>query len=203
MSLASGAYHSLLEKACHRFDAENARDPNTELWEGVTHPRELLYAQRLTDWVLKLRPDASIPLRLAARCQHLCRWMIPRATYPMNRGGYLRWRADLKKFHADKAGEVLRAVGWDEQTVGRVQDLNLKQNFPADPDAQTLEDALCLVFLQFQFAELAGRLSDDKMIDALRKCWKKMSAAAKNEALQLTLGPHEQEMLRRALAGPR
>ena len=202
MSLTAPADGSLLEKAYQRFDAENARDPNTEVWQGVTSPRELLYAQRLTDWVLKLKPDASPALLLAARCQHICRWMIPRATYPMNRGGYLRWRADLKKFHADKAGEILRAVGWDEETVRQVQALNLKLNFPTDPEAQTLEDALCLVFLQFQFAELAGRLTDDKMIDALRKCWKKMSAAAKNEALQLTLGPHEQEMLRRALAGP-
>jgi hypothetical protein len=37
-----------------------------------------LYAQRLTDWVLRLSPDATEELRLAARCQHICRWEIPR-----------------------------------------------------------------------------------------------------------------------------
>src|SRR6058998_486477 len=87
-------------RAMHRFDEENSRDPNTELVDGVGRPRELVYAQRLSAWVLKLCPDASEPLRLAARCQHLCRWLIPRGRYPMDRAGYLRWRNDLKQFHA-------------------------------------------------------------------------------------------------------
>ena len=82
--------------AIARFDAENSRDPNSENGQ----PRELLYAQRLTDWVNKLCPNASEPLLLAARCQHICRWESPRENYPMTRPGYLKWRADLKKFHA-------------------------------------------------------------------------------------------------------
>src|SRR6266581_4850703 len=94
--------------ALRRFDEENSRDPNRERADGVAHPRELLYAQWLTDWVLKLCPDASEELRLAARCQHLCRWLVPRDSYPMTRAGYLQWREGLKKFHAQKAGEVLR-----------------------------------------------------------------------------------------------
>ena len=56
-------------------------------------------------------PKASEPLRLAARCQHLCRWMIPRDSYPMTRAGYLKWREDLKHFHAEKAGAILRELG--------------------------------------------------------------------------------------------
>ena len=94
-----------------RFDEENSRDPHFENIDGVSHPRELIYAQWLTDWVLKLCPGASEELRLAARCQHLCRWKIPRDSYPMTRPGYLKWRADLKRFHADRAGEILREVG--------------------------------------------------------------------------------------------
>ena len=117
---------------------------------GVSQPRELLYAQRLTGWVLRLCPDASEELRLAARCQHICRWEIPRNSYPMTRAGYLKWRADLKKFHAQKAGEILREAGYDETAIRRVQELNLKKNFPDDPETRVLEDALCLVFLQFQ-----------------------------------------------------
>src|SRR5580704_7803343 len=85
--------------AIGRFDAENALDPNMEMADGVAHPRELLYARRLTDWVLKLAPDASETLRLAARCQHICRWTIPRNSFPMTRPGYLRWRNELKNFH--------------------------------------------------------------------------------------------------------
>ena len=108
------------DAAITRFDEENARDPNREAADGATAPRELIYARWLTDWVLKLRPDASEALRLAARCQHLRRWEIARASYPMDRPGYLRWRADLKKFHAEKAGEILREVGYDEPAVRRV-----------------------------------------------------------------------------------
>ena len=191
----------LFEAANRRFDGENARDPNQEIVGGVPHPRELLYAQRLTGWVLKLRPDASEELRLAARCQHLCRWEIPRASYPMDRAGYLKWRADLKKFHAQKAGEILREVGYDENVILRVQQLNLKKDFPNDPEGRVLEDALCLVFLQFQFADLAAKTAEDKTINALQKSWAKMSEAARAEALKLEFGPREKTLLQRALNG--
>ena len=187
--------------AIRRFDEENARDLNIETSDGVAHPRELLYAQRLTDWVLRLCPNASEALRLAARCQHICRWEIPRNSYPMTRPGYLKWRADLKKFHAQKAGEILREIGYDEDIVRRVQDLNLKKNFPNDPEGRVLEDALCLVFLEFQFADLAAKTAEDKTVNALQKSWQKMTDAARAEALKLNFGPREKALLDRALNG--
>src|SRR4030095_3358920 len=58
------------EAACRGFDSANSLDPNLEIVEGVARPRELIYAERLTHWVVKLVPDASEELRLAARCQH-------------------------------------------------------------------------------------------------------------------------------------
>ena len=182
--------------AIRRFDEENSRDPNSESGQ----PRELLYAQRLTDWVLKLCPSASEPLRLAARCQHICRWESPRENYPANRAGYLKWRADLKKFHAEKSGAILREVGYDDDTIRRVQDLNLKKNFPADAECRVLEDALCLVFLEFQFAALVAKSDDEKMINALRKSWEKMTEAARAEALKLNFGEREKSLVVRALA---
>jgi hypothetical protein len=185
------------QAAIFRFDAENSRDPNSE----NSQPRELLYARRLTDWVLKLRPDASEELRLAARCQHICRWQSPRENYPMTRAGYLKWRADLKKFHAQKSGEILREVGYDEHVILHVQDLNLKKNFPDDADTRVLEDALCLVFLEFQFAALAAKTADDKTINALQKSWGKMTDAARAEALKLNYGEREKNLLQRALKG--
>lgn len=181
--------------AIARFDAENSRDPNLE----GGRPRELLYAERLTNWVLKLCPDASEPLRLAARCQHVCRWQSPRENYPMTRAGYLKWRADLKKFHAEKAGAILREVGYDEDAIRRVQDLNLKNNFPADAECRVLEDALCLVFLEFQFAPLAAKSDDEKMINALRKAWAKMTDDARAEALKLNCGERERRLIAAAL----
>ena len=182
--------------ALRRFDAENARDPNQE----AGRPRELLYAERLTAQVLKLAPNAGEALRLAARCQHLCRWERPRENYPMTRAGYLKWRADLKAFHAEKSGEILRAVGYDDASIRRVQELNLKKNFPADAECRVLEDALCLVFLEFQFAALAAKSDDEKMVNALRKSWAKMTEAARAEALKLPFGEREKQLIARALA---
>ena len=187
------------EAALRRFDDENARDPNVETDGGLSQPRELLYARRLSDWVLRLCPDASGELRLAARCQHLCRWEIPRNSHPMTRAGYLQWRATLKKFHAQKAGEILRELGHDEDVIRRVQDLNLKKNFPDDPESRVLEDALCLVFLQFQLADLAAKTDVAKTINALRKSWQKMTGAARAEALKLNHGPREKALLEQAL----
>ena len=187
------------EAAIRRFDGENSRDPNFEIVEGIARPRELVYAERLTDWVLKLRPEASEELRLAARCQHICRWMIPRGSCEMTRAGYLKWRNDLKKFHANKAGEILREAGYPGETIVKVQALNLKKHFPQDPDSRVLEDALCLVFLEFQAADLAAKTADDKMINALRKSWKKMTPAAREKALQLNSGPRVKSLIRRAL----
>lgn len=185
------------EAALRRFDEENARDPNSENGQ----PRELLYAQRLEKWVLKLCPNASEALRLASRCQHICRWEIPRNSHPITRAGYLKWRADLKRFHAKRAEEILRAVGYDDETIRRVQDLNLKKNFPGDAEARILEDALCLVFLEFQFADLAAKMDEGKTINALQKSWQKMTQIARAEALKLNYGDREKSLLQRALNG--
>jgi hypothetical protein len=186
--------------AIHRFDEANSPDPNSEIVDGQPHPRELIYAQWLTDWVLKLSPNASEPLRLAARCQHICRWEIPRNSYPMDKPGYLRWRANLKKFHAQKSGDILRKVGYDEATIQRVQELNLKKNHPNDPEVCVLEDALCLVFLERQLSALAAKSDDEKMINALQKSWRKMTPAAHAEALKLDYSPREKGLIEKALA---
>jgi uncharacterized protein DUF4202 len=186
--------------AIARFDEANARDPNQEVFEKVAYPRELLYARRVSDWVIKLCPDASEALRLAARCQHICRWQVPRDSYEMTRSGYLRWRSDLKALHATKAGEILHELGYEPETVRKIQDLNLKKNFPKDPETRVLEDALCLVFLQYQFEDLAKRTAEEKMVNALRKSWMKMSPAGRAEALKLPFTLREKGLLEQALA---
>jgi len=138
----------LLRAAIDRFDALNAADP---------HGKELLYARRMTQWLEKLEPGASETLQLAARSQHLMRWQIPRDTFPKHRAGYLKWRTDLKRFHAAKSAEILTAVGYDAATIARVRSLNLKEDLGRDPETQVLEDALCLVTLEHQLSELLAK----------------------------------------------
>jgi hypothetical protein len=187
------------ETALRRFDEENSRDPHSEIVDGTPRPRELVYAEWLTAWVLRLCPGASEELRLAARCQHLCRWKIPRDSYPMTRPGYLKWREDLKRFHAQRAGEILCEAGYPDSVIARVQELNLKKNFPTDPESRILEDALCLVFLEHQLGDLAAKTADDKVITALQKSWKKMTPAAHAEALKLPYNPREKALIEQAL----
>jgi hypothetical protein len=189
----------LFNEAIRRFDVDNSRDPNVEIIAGEKVPRELAYARRLTEWVKRLCPDPSEALLLAARCQHICRWESPRESYPMTRAGYLKWRADLKQFHARKSGEILREVGYGVDVIARVQKLNLKNDFPHDPETRVLEDALCLVFLEHQFVPLVEKSEPDKMINAVQKTWKKMTPAAQAEALKLSYPARAEALLKRAL----
>lgn len=182
------------QAAIARFDAANAADPR-----GF----ELPYAQKLSAWVERLAPDASEPLRLAARAQHLCRWQIPRDTYPSGRLGYLRWREDLKRFHAEKAAAILHEVGYDEATIARVQHLICKRNFPRDAEGRILEDALCLTFLETQFAEVTAKTGPDKMVDILQKTWRKMTPNAQAIALSLPMPETSRALIQRACGSQR
>ena len=191
---------SLLAQAFDRFDAANAEDPNAVIVDGVEQPKELVFAKRLTKAVLQLEPMASVELQLASRCQHICRWKVPRSTQPMGRAGYLKWRAGLKVFHAAKSTEILHDVGYDEETIERVQDLNQKKNLKSDPDCQTLEDALCLVFLEHQFDLLIENTEEGKMLRIVQKTWAKMSERGQKTAAQLDFSELAAGVLKKALS---
>ena len=176
-----------LQRLLDRIDRLNAEDPNLEVVAKAPQPRELAYAKRLTAWVLRLYPNASEALRIAARGQHVRRWTIPRSRYPMTRAGYLRWRETLNAFHADTVAGLMREEGYPDQSIQRVRMLMGKRQLGDDPKTQTLEDALCLVFLETQFADLRRKTSEEKMREIVRKTWGKMSERARAEALKLPL----------------
>ena len=186
-----------LQRVLARIDQLNSQDPNTELVSGIAQPRELVYAQRLTDWVLRLDPDASETLRIAARGQHVQRWTIPRERYERNRRDYLRWREVLKAFHAQTVTGLMEEIGYPAAMAEQVRRVILKKDL-ADPDTQTIEDALCLVFLETQFADLRRKTPEEKMREVLRKTWKKMSERARKEALRLSLAPDDLAFLLRS-----
>lgn len=173
-------------EAIDRFDAANVADPNTEVCEGNEFPKELLYAQRMTAWLNKYQPDASEALQLAARAQHICRWKIPRNEYPLGRVGYNKWRSTLAKMHGDIAAEIMQQVGYDEAMCERVKALLLKDRMAlADHDGQTLEDVICLVFLEFYFVPFAPQYSELKLSGIVRKTWRKMSLRGRQTALTI------------------
>lgn len=189
------------ERAVAAIDAANADDPATIVVDGEVRPKEQAHAEAAMAWVARLDPDADELQLLAARAHHLRRWALPRADYPEGRAGYLRWRADLKRRHAEEAGALLAEAGYDSAEIERVQRIIRKEGLGVDAAVQTHEDALCLVFLQTQFADVAGKLGDDKTIDVVRKTMRKMSPEAVGLAAGLALTAHEQALLRAAAQG--
>lgn len=177
-------------QAVEQIDTYNKQDPND---------REYDYSLAVTRWVLKLWPDAPETLRLAARAQHIGRWQIPRSTYPTGRNGYLRWRKDLAQFHADTAGEILGGCGYEPSEIERVKTIMLKKRIKADPETQTLEDALCLVFMERQLDDFQHQVDEDKLSNIIRKTWKKMSDAGREAAMNLSLPESTRKFLERAV----
>ncbi len=195
----NGSARQRFELAIARFDTANSDDPRLEFFNGVERPKELLYAQRMTAWLVKMMPEAPEALRLAARCQHILRWTIPRSDYPMDRSGYKVWRARAAEFHADRAGEILKDSDYDEQTVERVKTLLRKEKLKLDPEVQVLEDVICLVFLENHFSDFAKQHDEDKIVRIIRKTWKKMSPQGHQAALALTLPDAVRSVIKRAL----
>jgi len=189
-----------LETLFNLIDEANSADPVLESAAGATLPRALLYGQRMSACLATLRPDAPAELRIAARAQHLCRWQIPRDHYPAGRAGYLKWRRDLARFHARLCADLMRQLEMDESGIERVQQLLQKKNLKQDPDTQTLEDAACLVFLQYYLEDLCSRQAEEKIIAIIAKTWRKMSAQGRNAALELKLDPARQHLVEAALA---
>ena len=187
--------------ALARFDAINVEDPHQDTdADGRTWPKELLYAHRMSACLARVAPAAQEAVRLAARCQHIRRWAIPRPDFPMTRPGYHQWRNALKRYHSELAGQVLLEVDYDAATIARVQALVQKQQLAHDADVQLLEDVICLVFLEHYFLDFAHKHAEDKIIDIVQKTWAKMTAQGHEWALQLPLGPETSALVAKALA---
>jgi hypothetical protein len=189
------------EQAIAAIDAANAGDPATIEIDGEVRPKEQAHAERMTDWVRRLDPEATDEQLLAARAHHLRRWEVPRSSFPDGRAGYLRWRIVLRDRHAAAVADLLTAAGYDQPTVDRVCQIVRKDGLRAgDPAVQTHEDALCLVFLETQALELATRMGVAKSVEVLRKTLVKMSPRGIDAALALPLPGPVQDLLAQAVA---
>jgi hypothetical protein len=187
------------DAAIAAIDAANAQDPITVTVRGHTGPKETLHAELVTGWVRELDPGASDALLLAARGHHLRRWTVPRTSYPSGRAGYLRWRRDLHQQHARELGDILTAAGYDDATVARVQAIVRKQDLAHDAEVQTLEDALCLVFLETQLTDVAARLEPETLRSVLAKTARKMSPAGSAAIARVPLDDEARALLDTAL----
>jgi len=171
----------LYQSALYAFDQANAEDPNRENSEGREYPKELLYAQRMSEMQQRYVPDASEAVKLAVRAQHIQRWKIPRSDFPMDREGYLQWRTGLYKFHAEIAGRIMQEVGYDEAMIDRVKSIVGKKGLKVNPETQLMEDVVDLVFLEHYMTGFAAQhpeYDEEKWLKIIRKTWQKMSPQA-------------------------
>jgi len=174
------------QAAIAAFDKANAEDPNKEVFEGNTYPKELLYAQRMTDMQERYAPDASEAVKLACRAQHIQRWKSARSSFPMDRQGYLQWRTGLYKFHAETAGSLMKQAGYDDEMIERVKAIVSKKALKVNPETQMMEDVVDLVFIEHYMLQFAGQhpeYDEAKWIEIVKKTWNKMSARAHDFAL--------------------
>ncbi|MBI5771830.1 MAG: DUF4202 domain-containing protein [Verrucomicrobia bacterium] len=183
------------------IDAAHAADP-VQAADG--RPAELVYGERVEAWVVRLVPAAAPHLRLAARCQHLERFLTPRATFPDGKVGYLSWRKSLYTKQAERARALLLAAGVSEAEADEVATWVSKTGLKTNAGTQALEDAACLVFLENEIGAFAAQHTDyprEKFVEIIRKTWRKMSPAAQSAALGLALPPAIAALVRAAVSG--
>ena len=189
-----------LTRARELIDAAHAADP-VRAADG--RAAELVYAERVEGWVVRLDPATPAILRLAARCQHLERWLVPRATFPLGKVGYMQWRTGLYRKQAERARALLLEAGVVATDAAEVATWVSKTGLKTNPGTQALEDAACLVFLENEISEFAAQHTDyslEKFIEIIRKTWKKMSPSAQQAALGLALPTGIAELVQAAVA---
>lgn len=188
-----------LQAVLASIDAANGEDPHRVEVAGRSVAGEVLYGQRMTAWLSRVEPEASEALQIAARGQHIRRWKIPRSDYPLDRTGYLKWRTTLYQFHADQLEPLMRAQDYSDSDIQRVRGLIEKRGIKTNPETQTLEDVICLVFLEFYFNDFRGRHERSKVVDIVRKTWVKMTKRGQEFALGLSLDADSLSIVKEAL----
>ncbi len=174
------------------IDAVNAEDPRKTTVDGTEHPYETVYADRMTETLERMYPDASELLRIAARAQHIRRWQIPRDTYPRNREGYQKWRLEMRQLHADLVGGIMRENGYSDEDIALVGSYLRKERLKREADSQALENVVDVVFLAYYWDEFIAKFphyDDDKLIDIVGKTLRKMSSHGHQAALALDMPP--------------
>jgi hypothetical protein len=176
--------------AIAEIDATNADDPRRDIAAGEPRPREVVYSERLSDCLSRLYPQASEPLRLAARAQHIRRWQIPRARYPLGREGYNAWRSACRDHHAALTSAIMGRHGYGESEIAQVVRIIRKEQLKRDPESQALENVVAVVFVDHYLDEFVAAHEDydeEKLADILRKTLRKMDPVGHAAVLGLSL----------------
>ena len=169
-----------LQDALAAIDVANAADPHLQ----DSRPAALMYGQRMTAELDRLFPSASEPLQIAARGQHVERWLLSRKDYPEGKEGYLAWRREQGRRHAARVAGIMADAGYGPDDIAAAERMLRKEGIKRDPEVQALEDVICFVFLRWYFAEFAMHRGAEDVLDIVQKTARKMSAAGRARVIE-------------------
>lgn len=182
------------------IDDVNKQDPNTTEVDGQAQANELLYGHYMSQCLNQYWPDAHELLQIAVRAQHIKRWHLKRTEFPAGKAGYLAWRKEQGKFHAQLTKEIMLENGYSEEDGETTAAIIRKEQLKRNENSQTLEDVACLVFLSYYFDAFAAKHTEEKIIRIVQLTWRKMSERGHEIALSLTLPDHLANLVKKALA---
>lgn len=164
----------MLETVLAAIDAANAADPKGEA---------LIYGERMSTELARLFPAASDVLQIAARGQHVERWLLPRTDFPDGKEGYHAWRREQGRRHGLRLAGMMAEAGYDAAACARVGVLLRKEGIKRDAEVQALEDVICFTFLRWYFSPFAEGRDPAALLDIVEKTARKMSAEGRARAL--------------------
>ncbi|ALS34669.1 hypothetical protein PTRA_b0144 [Pseudoalteromonas translucida KMM 520] len=184
--LNSAPDKTMLNQVITLIDQANRQDPNTEIYNAQSLPKESLYATRMSEMLARFNPNADELMQIAVRGQHIERWQSPRSNFAMNKQGYHQWRSALYIFHASRVIELMQQVGFNEAQQQRVYAAVAKQDIKRNPDSQLVEDVASLVFIEhymLAFTSTKPDYDEQKWLGIIRRTWQKMSVEARDFVL--------------------
>ena len=168
-----------LARALALIDAANAADPTRV--DG--HPAAAVYGARMSAELARLFPQASEPLQIAARGQHVERWLLARSAWPEGRTGYLDWRREQGRRHAARVAGIMAAAGYGADDIAAAGRMLRKEGLKRDREVQALEDTICFVFLRWYFQPFAAARDTQALDKIVTQTARKMSPEARARAL--------------------
>lgn len=171
------------------------QDPNTETVDGDEIMAELLYSQRMLSILEKVQPNASFGLKLAAQCQHIGRWSIPRATFSMDKKGYYQWRAAIMEHQLTVSTSTLKQAGIEDDDISIIADALKNKADKSNINASIIEDTACLTFIKWYLVPFAGQFDPEKAKVILQKTANKMSDRGLKLISEIELSSDVQQVL--------
>ena len=95
---------------------------------------------------------------------------------------------------------MLQPLGFGPDEIDRVSTIIRKEHLSSDPQVQTHEDAICLVFLQTQLSPVTLDLGEEATAEVLRKTMRKMSPAGIAAAAGLRIDEPGRSVFDRVMA---